>query len=321
MAKGAKQTSDSKTAKGAKGARAPGQGRLGPRRRGRRQRRAPGAGGHPGRPALRQGGEEGGEEAEEGGRRARRRGRPARDVVGGAAGRPRVRLADVDPSSTPGFLGDKAGGEAVMGELQARLGDLQERLYAESKGGGERSVLLVIQGMDTSGKGGIMRHVVGAVDPQGVHITSFKAPSAEEKAPPVPVAHPPGAAHARRDRRLRPQPLRGRPHRAGPRPRAAHDVGRGATRRSTPSSAGRRRRHDRRQGDAAPLRATSRRPASPSGSSGRTSTGSTTPATSTSGRTGPTTWRRTRRSSRSARRMPRRGSSCPPTASGTPGSP
>ena len=46
------------------------------------------------------------------------------------------------------------------------------------------SVLLVIQGMDTSGKGGIMRHVVGAVDPQGVDITSFKAPSPEEKAHP-----------------------------------------------------------------------------------------------------------------------------------------
>ncbi len=68
-----------------------------------------------------------------------------------------------------------------MAELQQRLSDLQERLFAESKGGGTRSVLLVIQGMDTSGKGGIMRHVVGAVDPQGVRITSFKAPSAEEK--------------------------------------------------------------------------------------------------------------------------------------------
>ena len=68
-----------------------------------------------------------------------------------------------------------------MAELQTRLGDLQERLFAESKGGGTRSVLLVIQGMDTSGKGGIMRHVVGAVDPQGVKITAFKAPSDEEK--------------------------------------------------------------------------------------------------------------------------------------------
>jgi PPK2 family polyphosphate:nucleotide phosphotransferase len=94
---------------------------------------------------------------------------------------PGFSLADLDPASKPGFTGDKAAGEAVMSELQARTSDLQERLYAESKGGGGRSVLLVIQGMDTSGKGGIMRHVVGAVDPQGVDITSFKAPSAEEK--------------------------------------------------------------------------------------------------------------------------------------------
>ncbi|KRE62950.1 polyphosphate kinase 2 family protein [Nostocoides sp. Soil756] len=98
--------------------------------------------------------------------------------------RPGFRLADLDPSSTPGFDGKKAEGKEVMAGLQERLGDLQERLFAESKGGGRRSVLLVIQGMDTSGKGGIMRHVVGSVDPQGVDITSFKAPSAEERAHP-----------------------------------------------------------------------------------------------------------------------------------------
>jgi len=98
---------------------------------------------------------------------------------------PGFQLADLDPASTPGFTGDKDAGEEVMAELQASLGDLQERLYAESKGGGTRSVLLVIQGMDTSGKGGIMRHVVGAVDPQGVDITSFKQPTAEERRHPI----------------------------------------------------------------------------------------------------------------------------------------
>nr|WP_245627217.1 PPK2 family polyphosphate kinase [Kribbia dieselivorans] len=90
-------------------------------------------------------------------------------------------LTELDPSSTPGFKGDKAEGEDELDELDDDLADLQERLFAESRGGGQRSVLLVVQGMDTSGKGGIMRHVVGAVDPQGVEITAFKAPTAQEK--------------------------------------------------------------------------------------------------------------------------------------------
>ena len=90
-------------------------------------------------------------------------------------------LLALDPRSTPGFDGDKAAGEVALADLGGRLAELQERLYAESKGGGTRSVLLIIQGMDTSGKGGIMRHVVGAFDPQGVDITAFKAPSAEER--------------------------------------------------------------------------------------------------------------------------------------------
>jgi PPK2 family polyphosphate:nucleotide phosphotransferase len=61
------------------------------------------------------------------------------------------------------------------------LADLQERLWAERTVGSERRILLVLQGMDTSGKGGILRHTVGLVDPQGVRITSFKAPTDEEK--------------------------------------------------------------------------------------------------------------------------------------------
>jgi len=91
-------------------------------------------------------------------------------------------LADISPDSTPGFSGDQKDGEEALADCTKRLGQLQERLFAESKGGGKRSVLLVIQGMDTSGKGGILDHVVGGVGPQGVKITSFKAPTAEERA-------------------------------------------------------------------------------------------------------------------------------------------
>ncbi|HET7476629.1 MAG TPA: PPK2 family polyphosphate kinase [Dermatophilaceae bacterium] len=97
---------------------------------------------------------------------------------------PGLRLADVDPHGTPAFPGDKAAGEAALAAALPELSELQERLYAESRGGGTRSVLLVVQGMDTSGKGGIMRHVVGAVDPQGVRYTAFKAPTPQERAHP-----------------------------------------------------------------------------------------------------------------------------------------
>ena len=91
-----------------------------------------------------------------------------------------VDLAGVDTRSTPGFSGDNADGKAALELLGPRLADLQERLFAEGRTGGTRSVLLVLQGMDTSGKGGTLRHVVGQVDPQGVSIASFKAPSREE---------------------------------------------------------------------------------------------------------------------------------------------
>lgn len=93
-----------------------------------------------------------------------------------------VRLADVDPAATPGSSGSKREGATALEEGGARLAALQERLFAASRGGGTRAALLVVQGMDTSGKGGIMRHVVGQVDPQGVAIRAFKAPTEEERA-------------------------------------------------------------------------------------------------------------------------------------------
>ena len=91
------------------------------------------------------------------------------------------RLAELDTRATPAFDGDKAAAQAAMPPVAEQISELQERLYAESKVGGTRALLLVVQGMDTSGKGGIMRHVVGEMDPQGVSYTAFKAPTAEER--------------------------------------------------------------------------------------------------------------------------------------------
>lgn len=91
------------------------------------------------------------------------------------------RLAEIDTSSTPGFEGDHDDGEQELDRNHDELGELQERLFAESRFGGARKVLLVLQAMDTAGKGGIVRHVIGGVDPQGVMIHAFKAPTQEEK--------------------------------------------------------------------------------------------------------------------------------------------
>lgn len=92
-----------------------------------------------------------------------------------------VDLASVETDAAPGFDGAKADGKAALAAMGAELADLQERLWAERTVGSERRVLLVLQGMDTSGKGGVLRHTIGLVDPQGVRITSFKAPTEEEK--------------------------------------------------------------------------------------------------------------------------------------------
>lgn len=90
-------------------------------------------------------------------------------------------LDDIDPSSTPGCAGGKKGAAQQMADTAERLADLQERLFAESLFGGQRRILLVLQAMDTAGKGGLLRHVIGGIDPQGVRIHSFKAPAGEEK--------------------------------------------------------------------------------------------------------------------------------------------
>jgi PPK2 family polyphosphate:nucleotide phosphotransferase len=92
-----------------------------------------------------------------------------------------VDLASYDTRAKPGFSGSKKKGKAALYALGDELSDLQERLFAEGMTGGHRSVLLVLQGMDTSGKGGIVRHSLGLVDPQGLHIKSFKAPTRAEK--------------------------------------------------------------------------------------------------------------------------------------------
>jgi PPK2 family polyphosphate:nucleotide phosphotransferase len=91
-----------------------------------------------------------------------------------------VRLADLDPRATPLAPGAKERTRDVMVAEGERIAELQERLYAEGMTGGPRRVLLVLQGMDTSGKGGVVRHVVSAVQPQGVRYTAFKKPTAEE---------------------------------------------------------------------------------------------------------------------------------------------
>ena len=83
-----------------------------------------------------------------------------------------------DPRDTLDLRGKEDAG-AVLDELLEELSSLQERLYAE----GRRSVLLVLQGLDASGKDGTIRRVFTGVNPQGCHVTSYKVPS------PVELAH------------------------------------------------------------------------------------------------------------------------------------
>ena len=149
-----------------------------------------------------------------------------------------VDLADLDPAGTPGFSGKKADAPAATEALAPELSDLQERLYAVGRTAEDQApkVLVVLQGMDTSGKGGAIRHAIGLVDPQGVRIKAFKAPTAEERQPPLPVADRARGAPSGHDRHLRPVAVRGRAGGPGATTWCRRRSGSRATTRSTRSS-------------------------------------------------------------------------------------
>ena len=88
----------------------------------------------------------------------------------------RVRLDRFDPDDTSLVPGGKKDGERKSLRLAERLDNLQERLYAQHR----HKLLIVLQGMDSSGKDGAIRHVVAAFNPQGVRIKSFKKPTQDE---------------------------------------------------------------------------------------------------------------------------------------------
>jgi PPK2 family polyphosphate:nucleotide phosphotransferase len=88
----------------------------------------------------------------------------------------KVKLSEWDPNDTGDFKGGKQEGLEEIAGLLKKLQGLQELLYAEHK----HRVLIVLQGMDTAGKDGAVRHVFDGVNPQGVRVVAFKQPSAEE---------------------------------------------------------------------------------------------------------------------------------------------
>lgn len=97
--------------------------------------------------------------------------------------RPGTSLAEIDSHGQPGFDGDKEDGKAALPAMADELTELQEMLFADTYGGpdgGSHRVLLVLQGMDTSGKGGVLEHTVGLFNPNGMRLKSFKKPTDEE---------------------------------------------------------------------------------------------------------------------------------------------
>jgi PPK2 family polyphosphate:nucleotide phosphotransferase len=88
----------------------------------------------------------------------------------------KFRLADIDPADTCGLDIEKAEAKAMLADGVERLAALQEKLYAQNRW----AVLAVFQAMDAAGKDGAIKHVMSGINPQGVQVHAFKAPSAEE---------------------------------------------------------------------------------------------------------------------------------------------
>ena len=91
-------------------------------------------------------------------------------------------LVDLATHATPGLKGTKKDARKELARLNPQLAAEQEKLFAQGYVGGAERVLLVIQGMDTSGKGGVLKHIASVFDPGGLKIASFKKPTTEELA-------------------------------------------------------------------------------------------------------------------------------------------
>jgi len=108
---------------------------------------------------------------------------PAADLRSVLRAQPNLTMADLDPGATPGYPGHgKADAAQLTATLAPRLSEWQERLYSEARDEAlpPRSVLVVLQGLDTAGKSGTICHVFGLVDPQGLKVHAFKQPTPEE---------------------------------------------------------------------------------------------------------------------------------------------
>jgi PPK2 family polyphosphate:nucleotide phosphotransferase len=93
-----------------------------------------------------------------------------------------VDLSGLDPAATPIGPQSKSAGRKALTELTVRLKELQTRLLASGRSGNTHRLLLILQGMDTCGKDGVIKHVLGALNPIGVRVVSFEKPTRRELA-------------------------------------------------------------------------------------------------------------------------------------------